>query len=143
MISSPSYNAEGGRRSVHLRTMIQKLMVYTHIFVICGDNDVNSLTVEEICRNYQFVIRALHPRIIRSSGFLPRADFDEKLREKNNIFLAENLKDRYKSPKLVKKIDFDINGRNKCHLRYTQHGLQHLMAHCLSFLIDSFGDIAK
>ena len=143
MISSPSYNAEGGRRSVHLRTMIQKLMIYTRIFVICGDNDVNSLTVEEICRNYQFVIRALHPRIIRFSGFLPRADFDEKLREKKNIFLAENLKDRYKSPKLVKKNDFDINGREKCHMRYRQHGLQHLMAHCLSFLIDSFGDIAK
>ena len=97
MISSPSHDAEGGRRSVPLRTMIKKLMLYTHIVIKCGDNDVNILTVEEICRNYQFIIRALHPRIIRFSGFLPLADFDEKLRE-NNIFV-KNLKDRYKSPK--------------------------------------------
>ena len=121
--------------------MIEGLKGYTHIFIICEDNDVNSISVDESYRNNVFVIRALHPRIVRFSGLLPRADFDKNIREANKIYLAEHLKDKYKSPKLIKKTDFDEHGRDRCHLRHTTNGLNHLMAHCLSFLIDSFGTL--
>ena len=87
-VCSPSYNSQGGRRSIHLRTMINLLQRFTHVFIICGDNDVISLGVEDIYRNYEFVIKALYPRIVRISGFLRRADFDPALRTKYNLFFS-------------------------------------------------------
>ena len=138
---SPSYNCQGGRRSIHLRTLTCDLLKYTHVFIICGDNELNSSKIDKICRNFEYVIKALHPCIVRFSGFLPRADFDPVLRTKSNLYLAEKLKDRYRSPGLIKKSDFDAKGRDKFHLRHTKNGLNHMMQHCLSFLVDSFGEL--
>ena len=114
--------------------MINELLRFTHAFNICGDNDVNSLGVEDIYRNYEFVIKALYPRIVRISGFLPRADFEPSLRTRYNLFLAEKLKDRYKSPKLIKRTDLDANGRDRFHLRHTQNGPKHMMQKCPQLL---------
>ena len=99
---SPSYICQGSWRSIHLGTLTSDLLKYTHVFIICGDSDLNSSKVEEICRNFEYVIEALHPRIFRFGGFLPRADFDPDLRTKSNLYLGEKLKDRYKSPRLIK-----------------------------------------
>ena len=138
---SPSYNCQGGRRSIHLRTSTSDLLKYTHVFNICGDNDLNSSKVEEICRNFEYVIEVLHECIVGFSGCLPRADFDPDLRTKSNLYLAEKLKHRYKSPRLLKESDFDAKGTDKFHLRLTKNGLNHIMQQFLSFLVDSFGEL--
>ena len=127
---SPSYNCEGGRRSIHLRTLTSDLLKYTHVFHICGDNNLNSSNVDKICRNFEYVIKALHPRVVRIIGFLPRADFDPDLRTKINLYVAEKIKDRYKSPRLIQKSDFDTKGKDMFHFLHTKNGLNHMMQHC-------------
>ena len=119
--------------------MTDWLKQFTHIFVICGDNDVNSAKAEDILHNYICLIRALKTSVVRISGILPRADIIPEKRSTYKKLLREKLQMRYKSPKLLKSEDFNEN-LDPAHL-FDLRGKEHYMQHILSFLHDSFGVI--
>ena len=121
-----------------MRTLVAELMEFTHVFVICGCNDVNSSVAQDILRNYEQLIRNLHPRVVRISGILPRGDITKKTRKSYNLLFTQRLGQRYKSPKLVSEKDFDASSREPYHF-YDDLGKRHFMQLVLSFLTDSFG----
>ena len=107
LVCRPHYNGVGGRRSADLIGLVDMARDYTHIFVIVGDNDVNSLDICYIYKNYRAFSRAVWPSKVMFSGHLRRKDLDADLVANNNIYLSNMLENQYKSPKLVKREDFD------------------------------------
>ena len=108
--------------------------MHSHLFVIVGDNDVNSISVEEIYNNYKKFEEAIWPTKVRFCGHLRRKDFDLKKVERNNLFLYQKLGKKYKSPRIVKKKDF--GNRPRYHFHLYGEGYRHLGVLILSALKD-------
>ena len=90
-----------------MRLMIPLLKNFTHIYLICGENDVKSSDAENILHNYEMIIRALQQLVVRVGGIMPRADIPKETRQKYNLIFAGRLEDRLKSSKRIKPEDFN------------------------------------
>ncbi|XP_075263932.1 uncharacterized protein LOC142355751 [Convolutriloba macropyga] len=129
---APVYNGVGGRRSGDLLHLVDLAREFTHVFVVVGDNDVNSMDVSDIYENFRRFSLAIRPTNVKFAGNLRRKDLDVNLVASNNNFLSENLGYQYKSTKLVKRADFDDSV--PFHISRDGEGFRHLGAMILSVL---------
>ena len=83
--------------------LVRKAKMHSHLFVIVGDNDVNSISVEEIYKNYKKFEEAIWPTKVRFCGHLRRKDFDLKKVERNNLFLYQKLGKNIRARGLLKR----------------------------------------
>ena len=127
---SAVYDSEGGRRSTHLRNLVNLAAEFTHIVVIVGDNDVNNVPVETILSNYEAFNNAVWPSKVKFVGHMRRKDLDVELVSYNNIFLSDALGMCFKSAKMVKPSDFD--DEFPFHFHPLGEGYRHLAALILS-----------
>ena len=104
---SAVYNSKGGCRSSHLLNLVNFAAQFSHIEIIVGDNDVNSVPVETILSNYNAFTNAVWPSKVKIVGHMRRKDLDAELVSSNNMFLSEALGICFKSAKMIKLNDLD------------------------------------
>ena len=131
---SAVYNSEGGRRSSHLLNLVNFAAQFSHIVIIVGDNDVNSVPVETILSNYNDFTNAVWPSKVKIVGHMRRKDLDAELVSSNNMFLSEALGICFKSAKMIKLNDF--HDEHPFHFHPLGEGYRHLAALILSLFIE-------
>ena len=120
----------GGRRCDDLYDLVEYARSFTHIFVIVGDNDVKDRKIDYILKKYLEFQNAVWPSNVKFAGNMRRGDLDPVVVTNNNIFLSENLGVNFKSAKMVKHADFDVN--KSYHFNKEGHGFSRLAAMILS-----------
>ena len=129
---SVEFDFEGGRRVAHLPSLVEKASNFTHVFVIVGDNDMKTSSVYYIYRHFVEFSNAVWPAQVRFSGRFKRRDLCPNKVEDYNIFLHEKLGRQYKSPRMIKWKDFDIDV--EYHFDRYGQGYKHMSAFILSAL---------
>ena len=116
--------------------LVQEARLNTHVFVIVGDNDANTLPVSEIYNNFKRFEDAIWPTKMRFYGHMRRNDLGARLVEHNNLFLYQKIGRKYKSPRMVKNKDFGSFPHQEYHFNPNGEGYRHLNALILSVLKD-------
>ena len=135
---SPTYDGVGGRGTWHLRFMVPVANNYSHVFVMCGNNDLKGSNREQIFHNYQQFVDALNENIVvRIVGMFPRLDYNAQKVTEFNHALAARFGNIYKSPKAVQWRDF--NPIDPAYL--LPRSIEHLARLCLSLCAEYFGNL--
>ena len=128
-----TFDHQGGRTTLDLRFLSEKANQFSHVLVVCGNNDVNKLTDDQIVHNFKQFMSSLKKGVeVRIMGFWPRKDHKEEFNADTmafenpvtriNLRLFKEFKKEYCSPRDMKYEDFLDN--DNCHLNET--GKQHL-----------------
>ena len=110
--------------------MVNYAANFSHIFVIVGDNDVNTESVEFILNRFNEFSDAVWPSKVKFCGHMRRKDLNSDLVASNNSFLSEQLGLNYRSTKLIKRKDFSDD--TPFHFSRDGEGYRHLAALILS-----------
>ena len=129
---SPTYDGEGGRRCHHLMSLVSVARKYKSVFVIVGDNDAKTRSVQYICLKFMEFRDAIWPTQVIFAGHMRRNDLPAKLVAENNMFLRNNLGYQLRSTKIIRREDFDSN----CPFHFDKfgEGFRHMGALILSVL---------
>ena len=129
------YDAVGGRCVADLMDLADFAKLFTHVFVIVGDNDAAQRTINFILGRFLQFKNAIWPTRVKFAGNMRRHDLNPVLVANNNIYLSEKLGVQHKSTKLIKREDFHI--RKKFHFDWYGKGYSHMAAMILS-VFDEF-----
>ena len=76
---SPSYDAIGGRRCEDLMGLVENAKCFTHVFVIVGDNDANTMPIQYICAKFKEFRDSVAPTVVKFAGNIRRKDLPGSL----------------------------------------------------------------
>ena len=129
---SVKYDGEGGRRCQHLMSLVTDARQYKGVFVIVGDNDAKTKSVQYICLKFMEFRDAIWPKKVIFAGNMRRKDLPPEMVSKNNMFLRNQLGSQLKSTRIVRREDFDDNCRY--HFDKYGEGYRHMAALILSVI---------
>ena len=105
---------------------------YKGVFVIVGDNDAKTKSVQYICLKFMEFRDAIWPTKVIFAGNMRRKDLPPEMVSKNNMFLRNQLGSQLKSTRIVGREDFDDNCRY--HFDKYGEGYRHMAALILSVI---------